>query len=216
MSNLPIARIQFRVMNDSNNQNFSWTFNKQPVSFRFDPGNQIVLKQTTRVILGSTGDSYGKFIVLTMGHWALKGTMPFWLTVNKTNGTGSYNMDTLIFHTLISNPYASQRSSSFTIRDSLLSPFSFTVIQLGTTSSIEGKHSDVIKIFPNPSSGVIQIQSDLPFENLTIYNSTGKIIREINAKDQVVNLDLSSEDQGIYFLKRIHLRTAEKRRRSSY
>jgi len=191
----------FRVMNDSNNQNFSWTFNKRPVSFQFDPGNQIVLKQTTRVILGSTGDSYGKFTVLTMGHWALKGTMPFWLTVNKTYGTGSYNMDTLIFHTLVSNPNTSQRSSPFTIRDSILPPFSFTVIQEGTTSGIAEKQPEIIKIFPNPASGVIQIQSDLPFENLTVYNSTGKIIREIKANDQVINLDLSSEWQGIYFLR---------------
>lgn len=33
-----------RIMNDMNLQRFSWTFNKQPVLFQFDPDRQIVLK----------------------------------------------------------------------------------------------------------------------------------------------------------------------------
>ena len=36
-----------RVMNNKNNQEYLWTFSKQPVSFSFDPGNEIVLKQAT-------------------------------------------------------------------------------------------------------------------------------------------------------------------------
>ncbi len=38
-----------RVMNTANNQEFSWTFPKQPTSFTFDPGNEIVLKQASLV-----------------------------------------------------------------------------------------------------------------------------------------------------------------------
>ncbi len=34
----------FRVMNDVNSQRFSWIVGKQPVSFKFDPNRQIVLK----------------------------------------------------------------------------------------------------------------------------------------------------------------------------
>ena len=107
----------FRVMNDSNNEYFNWTFNKQPVSFQFDPDNQIVLKKAS-----------------TIGVIAEK------------------------------QPY-------------------------------------IIKIFPNPTSGFIQIQSYLPFETMTIFNSSGMVIREIKAISQVINLDLSSEGQGIYFLR---------------
>ncbi len=36
-----------RVMNTSNYQEYSWVFSKQPTSFSFDPGNEIVLKQAT-------------------------------------------------------------------------------------------------------------------------------------------------------------------------
>jgi aminopeptidase N len=36
-----------RVMNTGNYQEYSWTFAKQPTTFTFDPGNEIVLKQAT-------------------------------------------------------------------------------------------------------------------------------------------------------------------------
>ena len=35
------------IMNEANNQEFTWTFNKQPSRFWFDPGNEILLKQAT-------------------------------------------------------------------------------------------------------------------------------------------------------------------------
>jgi hypothetical protein len=41
-----------RVMNDVNNQLFSWTFNRQPNTFTFDPNNNVVLK-TASLILGT-------------------------------------------------------------------------------------------------------------------------------------------------------------------
>lgn len=41
-----------KVMNDVNNQMFSWTFNRQPTAFAFDPNNNIVLK-TASLILGT-------------------------------------------------------------------------------------------------------------------------------------------------------------------
>ena len=40
----------FRIMNDVNNQDFTWTFNKRPTQFSFDPNDEIVLKQGTTVL----------------------------------------------------------------------------------------------------------------------------------------------------------------------
>lgn len=39
-----------RVMNDANNQQFSFTFNRQPSSLAFDPNNDIVLKQASLIL----------------------------------------------------------------------------------------------------------------------------------------------------------------------
>ncbi|MEO8167458.1 MAG: M1 family aminopeptidase, partial [bacterium] len=39
-----------RVMNDANNQTFTFTFNRQPTGLQFDPNNNIVLKQGTTTL----------------------------------------------------------------------------------------------------------------------------------------------------------------------
>ncbi|MDP1623586.1 MAG: M1 family metallopeptidase [Bacteroidales bacterium] len=65
-----------RVMNDHNYQEYSWTFPKQPVSFTFDPGNEIVLKQAsltqgvfyTKTWTGSITDDWN-----LAGNWAPTG-----------------------------------------------------------------------------------------------------------------------------------------------
>jgi aminopeptidase N len=44
-------------MNDNNYQQFSWTFGKQPVFFKFDPDNQIVMKEGSTTV-GTGEDRY--------------------------------------------------------------------------------------------------------------------------------------------------------------
>lgn len=44
------ADTTIRVMNDVNNQYFSWQFEQQPTALIFDPDNNIVLKQATTVV----------------------------------------------------------------------------------------------------------------------------------------------------------------------
>jgi hypothetical protein len=194
-----------RIMNDTENQQFSWIFTSKPLSFQFDPDDQIVLKQGYTLMdtlyLASTSGSSGKFIIQgvpSSSAWSISGPMPSWLAANKTSGSGN---DTIIFHTLVPNPATTQRSATFAFAISSLLPFSFTVIQLPTAGGIDDKEPGIIKIFPNPTSGFIKILSDIPFKTISVYNSSGMIIREIKANDQVINLDLSSEEQGIYFIR---------------
>lgn len=51
----------FRVMNNFNNQLFSWTFTKRPVQFNFDPYGEIVLKEGTTVLGVSSPENPGGF-----------------------------------------------------------------------------------------------------------------------------------------------------------
>ncbi len=51
----------FRVMNDTNNQQFVFNFNRQPLTFAFDPNNDIVIKQgTTTIGLETTNNEVPK------------------------------------------------------------------------------------------------------------------------------------------------------------
>lgn len=57
-----------------------------------------------------------------------------------------------------------------------------------------------IQVYPNPSTGSIQIQSPIELSNLTVYNSTGKIVRITPTSGNHHALDLSSQPSGIYLV----------------
>jgi aminopeptidase N len=63
------ADTSIRVMNDFNQQTFSWTFNREPVNVLFDPNNDIPLKE------GSTAIGIGPFAG-TPGEYALYQNYP--------------------------------------------------------------------------------------------------------------------------------------------
>lgn len=54
-----------RFMNDNNYQQFTWTFDKQPVFFKFDPDNQIVMKEGSTTVGIATDPSQGSGVHLT-------------------------------------------------------------------------------------------------------------------------------------------------------
>jgi N-acetylneuraminic acid mutarotase len=72
-----------------------------------------------------------------------------------------------------------------------------------TTTQIDD-FSNAFTIFPNPSTGLIKIQ--LNYEknqtNLSVFNTLGKLVYKQESLTKGTNtLDLSSESEGIYFLK---------------
>lgn len=54
-----------------------------------------------------------------------------------------------------------------------------------------------LKIYPNPTSGILNIQTDLAIENVSVYNQLGQLIR--NQKSSTV--ELSNATSGIYMVK---------------
>ncbi len=67
--------------------------------------------------------------------------------------------------------------------------------------------SDIVKnkvaIYPNPSSGVFQLQNNFPFNNNSydIYDSLGKKIQSGFLLENFPSIDLSEFSSGVYFLK---------------
>lgn len=64
--------------------------------------------------------------------------------------------------------------------------------------------NDVI-IFPNPSSGIYQVQSELPLKTIRIFDSYGRIVFESN---DTKTIDISNQENGIYFV-HVVLKTGE-------
>ena len=68
-----------------------------------------------------------------------------------------------------------------------------------TILGVEENQTNTIKVYPNPSSGIITIDSkNEPLIQLVLYNALGKKIIETTATEQ---LDISALANGIYFLK---------------
>lgn len=57
---------------------------------------------------------------------------------------------------------------------------------------------DIIKLNPNPSSGLLYINNTIPIKEIKIYNSTGRIIS--NLMDYNYTIDLTNHPSGIYLV----------------
>lgn len=51
-------------------------------------------------------------------------------------------------------------------------------------------------IYPNPTKGLIEIQSSIAVKNVSIYNSTGRLIRQFNTS----RIDISNLETGLYLV----------------
>lgn len=78
--------------------------------------------------------------------------------------------------------------------------------QSALNTSYKGILQDAISIFPNPSSGILQVSFDFPSElvnTLQVIDESGKIVKSLS-KDEVfsgMNLDLSIVEKGNYLLR---------------
>ncbi len=66
---------------------------------------------------------------------------------------------------------------------------------------LKGKHS--IEIYPNPTSGVVTIQSNSALQSVEVFDTSGKIILRENS----MQVDLSNQREGVYLFK---IQTKEK------
>jgi surface protein len=61
--------------------------------------------------------------------------------------------------------------------------------------------SQVVEIYPNPSTGLITISSSVELGNIIIYNSVGNIVYQINTSSIQKGIDISANEPGIYLIK---------------
>ena len=73
-----------------------------------------------------------------------------------------------------------------------------------TLISSYNKSADIrrIKVFPNPSSGFIQVQGDIKFPSaMRIYNMTGRLIREERLVSGDQQVDVSGLQDGLFIIR---------------
>jgi hypothetical protein len=64
----------------------------------------------------------------------------------------------------------------------------------------ENSKDEFIRIYPNPASSSITIQSSEPMERIKIYSLLGDLVLEKNVGEKQIIVDVSSIKSGVYFL----------------
>ena len=84
-------------------------------------------------------------------------------------------------------------------------PFYDETVNLENTLATENLKNNDFNIYPNPAKGIVYLKSDKNVNielNITIYNTLGKKVLEMNKKAKNgVPINISSLNKGLYFLK---------------
>jgi hypothetical protein len=129
-------------------------------------------------------------------NWSyLSGT---WLSIDPTGGTGNGE---ITFCTLENNEDAAQRICWCTIQVPPALEIPFVVIQKGKPSAVEGSAAVSLKIFPNPTTGMMRINSAENITRVEIVGPSGITIKTIDCNSCEVTADLSGNPPGLYILR---------------
>jgi len=70
------------------------------------------------------------------------------------------------------------------------------------TTSINQQGTDFLRVFPNPFSNSISIESGaIKFSSFQIFNTSGQLVRTIEKGERLSSIDLSDLKRGVYLLK---------------
>jgi hypothetical protein len=67
------------------------------------------------------------------------------------------------------------------------------------TIGIEEHHNSNLKVYPNPANSVINIEGE-SIEKITIINSIGQIVKVVQSKAYITQIDISNLSVGNYVL----------------
>jgi hypothetical protein len=82
----------------------------------------------------------------------------------------------------------------------------WSIFQIGHQLSIEdnSKTESLVKVYPNPSNGVfnIELENTKSIKQITVYNTLGQIVKTVSTKQAIktYKLDLSGNSKGLYFI----------------
>jgi hypothetical protein len=77
----------------------------------------------------------------------------------------------------------------------------FTLVKQNEALSVTS-FEDVTEtsMFPNPSSGIVEITSNSSIGNVSVYNTLGQSVYKMNSITNTIQLDLTHLQAGIYFV----------------
>lgn len=74
------------------------------------------------------------------------------------------------------------------------------IVQYTATGIVE-ELQGVVNLYPNPVTDVLNIESDMQVQSLTIFNVAGQVVREELVNMENTRIDLSDLQKGVYLVK---------------
>ncbi len=88
-----------------------------------------------------------------------------------------------------------------------MDPNNYILKQAGTVDSVSlpGNNSSLFKVFPNPASDLVKLSFNINLHNkrklILIYSINGMLIKQLNAHEDFISVDVSDLSNGLYFIK---------------
>jgi photosystem II stability/assembly factor-like uncharacterized protein len=150
---------------------------------------------STRSVSSSAGSTF--FIVTSDTNWVVSSDA-YWC-----NATSSGSSIDTIIATYSENNTITERVASITVYAAGSDSMAVTVTQSRSSIGIENISNDHFQIYPNPTAGLVTIETAETVSNCQLFliNLNGqKLIHQTITKPKTL-LDLSTLPQGIYFVK---------------
>ncbi len=218
------ADTTIRVMNDSNNQIYSWNFNRQPVSIVFDPSNNIVLKTATLSVIPPLPVELTSFSASVINNSVVLN----WITATELNNYGFEIEKTSSLTAIpvwdnigfVNGNGTTSSPSIYTFNDTKVTTgkYLYRLKQIDNDGSYN--YSNEIEVnfslpnkyeleqnFPNPFNPITTIKYQIPVSGtvtLTVFNTLGQeVLQLVNGLQQAgiheVKFDGTNLTSGIYF-----------------
>ena len=153
------------------------------------------------LIFEASANSTDTFNIVSNINWNVKSNQP-WLTVNMTSGSDS----AMIIATASENSTGQQRSASIVVSGNRVLSEYILVNQAASIPDTKNdiSSSDKIKVYPNPTTGLLEISGINPFESedrIEVSNYLGSVVLSMNQKyAAIVQIDLSDFPSGLYLI----------------
>ena len=99
-------------------------------------------------------------------------------------------------YTVTSNGTYTVLSTTNGCASAVSAPVVFTTVAVGSLS-----HNDNISIYPNPSSGIVTIETgNLTVKEIKVYDVLGQIVIRAEVKNNKTEVNLMQQANGVYFI----------------
>ena len=116
--------------------------------------------------------------------------------------TWSANADSALTASIIVKPVVSNTYSVVGVSNTCAAINTITVSVISCNAGINELENANFRIYPNPTSGIVNIQSKFTFfDELEVYNSFGEKMHIGLIKKQETSIDMSELTSGIYFIR---------------